>query len=206
MSSCRKEETMKGKKSTITTIIVMLLLAAGIIWMFVRVNKKENEDKVEAVHEETELEKLLSKDLKQEYPPTAREVIKFYSRILCQIYKGEELQEEELEGLAEQLRELYSEELLAQNTKESHLEELKKEIEQYSLTNRKVLGYQVEKANSAIHWTAEEKEFQRLIAVYSILENKNNISVYEEFLLCLEDSKWKIMGWKKVDGAEMDFY
>lgn len=194
------------KKGTVITIIFMTLLAVGVIWYFIHINTTKEEEKTEASYERTELDKLLERDLEKEYPPTAREVLKFYSRILCQLYGENEIEEEKIEALADQVRILYCKELLEENSREEQINELKKDIKEYHDASKRVQGYQIEKANSAISWKEGEKELQRLIAVYTVMEKKQSTSVYEKFILCKEDEKWKIVGWEIVDGAEMDFY
>ena len=156
-----KRERIQNKK-TIATIVLMILISVGVITYFIYINiKKEDEGKTEAVYEESELNKLLKRDLSEDYPPTAREVLKFYSRILCQFYGDTQIQE-------------------------------------YRDISKKIRGYQIEKADSAISWESEEKELQRLIAVYTFLQNNRTGQTYEEFLLCKEDGKWKIRRWKRM--------
>ena len=181
-----KRERIQNKK-TIATIVLMILISVGVITYFIYINiKKEDEGKTEAVYEESELNKLLKRDLSEDYPPTAREVLKFYSRILCQFYGDTQIEDDDFDILVDQLRELYASELLEENSKETQIQNLKDEIQE--------------------SWESEEKELQRLIAVYTFLQNNRTGQTYEEFLLCKEDGKWKILGWNTVDGAEMDFY
>lgn len=201
-----KRERIQNKK-TIAIIVLMILISVGVITYFIYINiKKEDEGKTEAVYEESELNKLLKRDLSEDYPPTAREVLKFYSRILCQFYGDTQIEDEDFDILVDQLRELYASELLEENSKETQIQNLKDEIQEYRDISKKIRGYQIEKADSAISWESEEKELQRLIAVYTFLQNNRTGQTYEEFLLCKEDGKWKILGWNTVDGAEMDFY
>ena len=48
-------------------------------------------------YEESELNKLLKRDLSEDYPPTAREVLKFYSRILCQFYGDTQIEDDDFD-------------------------------------------------------------------------------------------------------------
>lgn len=196
---------MKKKKSTIFTILFMIIAAAAILVTYNFMNKKKEETKTESKYVETELDKLLNKDLTKDYPSTPREVIKFYSRIILQIHGSEELTKEQIEGLVNQIRMLYSKELLEENPREEQIQKMNDDILEYKENKRIVTQYQVEKADSGIQTMIEGVEYFQLRAAFSTKENKKTSRVCEQFLLCKEDGKWKIVGWKKVDIAEMDF-
>ena len=191
------------KKNTVFTWIFMIVLAAAIIFGFIRVSNKKNEKNIETDGEQTEADKLLEKDILASYPATPREVIKLYSRFLKCFY-NEEIEEGQLEGLAAQIRLLFDDELLEENPKETYLLALEAEIAEYKLNKRTLLSYQIEKASSAIEWSDEGSEYTRLIAYYSLKESLV-YKVHEEFVLRKDKAdRWKILGWRLVDKEEME--
>ena len=87
---------MKHLKMTIVVIIAGALIVGYFYYLNVR--NASNSQEEEAV-QLTEVEDLLTTDLENKYPPTPREVIKLYNRIMKVCY-NEELTDEEVEGLA----------------------------------------------------------------------------------------------------------
>lgn len=192
------------RKSTVVTWIVMLALAVAIVAVYFWVSSRKNEENYENTASQTEVDKLLEKDLDSAYPATAREVVKLYSRIL-KCYYNEELTQEQLEGLLDQMRRLYDEEFLAENPRETNLEELQEEIRDFAARKCTIASYQVEQAANIVTWTDEGKEYARLIACYAELEDNHYLNVYEEFILRKDDAgKWKILGWRLADENDMN--
>lgn len=195
---------MKKRKNTVITWIVMIILAAAIVAAYFVISSRKNADNYEAEAEKTEVDRLLERDLDSSYPATAREVVKFYSRIL-KCYYNEELTQEQLEGLLDQMRRLYDAEFLAANPRETNLEELQEEIRDFAARKCTITSYQVEQAANVVTWTDEGKEYARMIAAYTELEDKHHLKVYEEFILRKDDAgKWKILGWRLADENDMN--
>lgn len=181
----------------------MIVLAVVIIYSFIQVSNKQNKENFEDNAEKTEAEKLLEKDILDSYPATPREVIKLYSRFLKCFY-NDDMEEEQLEGLAAQIRLLFDDELLEENPRETYLLALQAEIAEYKLNKRTLLSYQIEKASSAIEWSDGESEYTRLIAYYSMKESLV-YKVHEEFVLRKDAAgRWKILGWRLIDKDEME--
>lgn len=197
---------MKKKGSLIGTIVIMLIVAAVVIFMYYKASNKNNSDKVESEVTFTKLDTLLLKDMEKEYPPTAREVVKLYARILVELYGFDEISDNDLEGLVDMIRTMYSTELLEKNDREAQIEYLMTELAVYKESGVSVYDYYVEKANSSITWSDETGDYYRLIAVFALKSSGHMSRTYEQFILIKEDSKWKIHGWAIVDGEEMDAY
>ncbi len=196
---------MKKKKNTVITIIVMLILAAIIVGGYFLISARKNAENYEGSKEKNEVDNLLEKNLDSSYPVTAREVVKFYSRIL-KCYYNETLSEQQLGGLLDQMRKLFDEELLAENPRDTHLADLQEEIRDFAARKCTITSYQVEQAGNIITWTDEEKNYARVIASYTQFEKEENhyLKVYEEFILRKDDSgKWKILGWQLADAEDM---
>ena len=85
-------------------------------------------------------QKALSRNLQSNYPPSPREVVKYFSEI-TQCFYNEEHTDEELKDLALKMREIYDDELVANQTEEEYLDLLKKDIDEYRLNGRSISGY-----------------------------------------------------------------
>lgn len=194
---------MKKNKSTIVTILVMLVVAGAIVGGYFFVSAKRNADNYEGKKEKTEVDILLGKDLDSSYPLTAREVVKFYSRIL-KCYYNEALTEKQLGGLLDQMRKLFDDELLAENPRETQLAELQEEIKDFASRDCTVTSYQVGQAGNVVTWSNEGRDYSRVVASYTEKEDRQFLKVYEEFILRKDESgKWKILGWQQTDADAM---
>lgn len=192
----------KRKKTWITWAVMVVIAVAAVVGYFV-ISSKKNDDNYEPEAVQTEVSKLLEKNLDSAYPVTPREVVKLYSRIMKCFY-NEELETEQMEGLTDQLRRLFDAQLLAANPREEHLTELQEEIRSYAAHKRTVTSYQVEASNNVVEWTLDGQEFARLIAAYTEKEDTQYLKVYEEFVLRKDaDGKWKIVGWKLANEEDM---
>ena len=77
-------------------------------------NKREDRSKEETV-KATVVQEVLMRNLDNNYPPTPREVVKYFGELVqCMI--GETYSDEEFEQLALQAQKLYDEELIANKT------------------------------------------------------------------------------------------
>lgn len=192
------------KKSSIRTWIIMIILAAAVLTGYFVLSHRRSTEPVQQETVQTEVTRLLDKNMETDYPATARETVKLYCRFLRCLYK-DDMTEQQLEQLAVQLRMLFDDELLAENTDAEYLRKLKKEISEYKDNKRSITGYEVEKADSIISWKEEEYEYARMLAVISVKENTTPLRICEEFLLRRTDSgKWKILGWRLADVNDMD--
>lgn len=191
----------RSKKSTVNTIIVMIVLAGLIFCAFMYITNKEDKEKVEVAVEQTEVEKLLAKD--NVYPPTPREVLKRYCRILKCIYSGETT-DEEVASLGEQVLNLYSDELLEKNPHDDYMNQLTGEVISYREGKKTVDSYAIDSGDNVITWKENEKEYARILAVFTLKEDSSYVKTCEEFLLEKNESgQWKIVGWRLADKEDL---
>jgi len=195
----------KRKKSTLTTVIIMMLVGAAIIFAYRNVLKKSSDEKVQSQNTLTVLENLLSRDMDKKYPVTAREVLKLYARIMVALYGGEgEITDEQIEGLVDMVRKMYSAELLEANSRSKQIEDAMNEIYMFRENDIAINGYQVEKAKNAITWPDGEKEYYRLLVLLNVKEKGFNAALCKQFILVKEGMVWKIVGWTNEDVASFD--
>ncbi len=183
----------KARKGTVLTILIMLVVVAGIVAAFFWVRKNRGK---ESRQEQTEVEKLLEYDLEGNYPGNAREVVKTYNQIMKCFY-NETLSDKELEGLAGQIRILFDTELLKRNPLESYLESLELEIEEYKEKKRTISIITIQDYDDVLFETKGEYKTASLLSCYRMKEGteqiKSNIRYY---LREDEEGKWRILFWE----------
>ena len=143
----------KSNKTTVITLVVMAVIAATVFFGYYQMTSKSKEEEMPVA--KTEVDKLLQKDMENNYPGTPREVMRFHGRITQCIY-NEDLKKNQLEGLLKQARELYDEELLALNPWDKHLETLIADIEDYKENERVIMSYTAQ--NSSLIKTHEVRQ------------------------------------------------
>lgn len=191
---------MKSKQKTMGTVVLMLVIVLAVAVGFWRImeGKREQAQEQEFVESDNkEVDAILKKDFDVNYPSTPREVLKNYSRIITCIYNYENLSDKELTALTQQMRKLFDEELLASNTFDAQLEDLKADVEEYHKAKRTISNYVIDKDSTIIEKEVREKECASVNVSYLLYEGKGYAKTYENFLL-RKDSKnhWKILGWK----------
>lgn len=186
------------KNRNIKNFIVLLIVALLIIAAFAYLSNRERAFK-EEVKELTAVQELLARDLSSNYPPTPKEVLKYYSEITRCFY-GEKYSDEELIKLAKKSRELLDEQLLANQTEEDYIADLKNEIAIFKDADRTISSYSVAGSANVDYYTYEGAEWAKLNCIYSIRTKGKIIPSQEEFIMRKDaDGRWKIFGWKLIE-------
>lgn len=192
----------KSKKRIIATVVGMCILAAVVISAFYILTKRQDKSSESVAGSETE--KIIAKDLKNNYPGTPREVLKIYSRITKCIY-NETVSQEQLKQLAGQIRVLFDEELLSANPENEYMEDLQSEVNEYKEQKKSIVSYVVQKSSSVNKSTVEGKEYATILATYMVKEKNSYVKSYEEFILRQDDKgRWKILGFRLLKPEEVD--
>ncbi len=194
----------KSTKKTVITLVVMAIIAAAVFFGYYQMTSKPAEDEVSVA--KTEVDKLLQKDMENNYPGTPREVMKFHGRITQCIY-NEELTMEQLEGLLEQARKLYDDELLALNPWDTHVDTLVADLKEYEENDRTIMSYTVQNSSQIETHKIDGKEYA---IAYMLFITSDKISAYtescEKFMLRKDESgNWKIVGWELADADSVEF-
>jgi hypothetical protein len=153
---------------------------------------------------ETEIDKILSKDLETAYPSTPREVLKLYSRIMVNFYNGKAT-EDEIEKLAKKLMLLLDDELIENNPSDQYIEDLNNEILEYNKTKKSIISYDIEKSSSVKFYTKNSQEYASIVVSFMLKTDSEYEKTYEEFVL-RKDSKdnWKILGWEVTNPIDIE--
>ncbi|MCI8327642.1 MAG: hypothetical protein HFI37_07685 [Lachnospiraceae bacterium] len=186
-------------KKYIKIIGISVLCIALIVGYYYYLSHKDKKN-VENNTEVSEVEEVLMKDLEKDYPPTPREVIKFYNRILACLY-NEEYSESQFEELAEQARGLLDTELLNHNPKEVYLTSLKAEVEEYKEKKQTLADTTVSNTNEIEYKKVDGKECAYVTASYFMKEGNSYSRTYQEYILRKGTEKdWRIVGYQLVKG------
>lgn len=188
------------KRSGVITVIVVGLILAGVVAAyFINLNHKSKVE-AEIPVESTPVQKVLQRDLERSYPPTAKEVVKYYAEITKCFY-NEDYTEDELEQLALKIQELYDAELIANKSQEDYMKDLRTEIADMKNNDCTISGYVLSASVDVEEFVENGYSCARLYCTFSIKRGKNGtVRSMEQFVLRKdEDGHWKILGWELVD-------
>lgn len=198
------KKNKKAKNKTAQTIGFMLVFSIVVISVYYYVSTRTTPIFTEPVTNKTELEALLTKDLIDGYPSSPREVLKLYNRI-TKVYYSENLEDKEINQLADQMLLLLDDELKNNKTYEDYLLDLKVEITDYRNAKRIIMNDAIEPSNATIYWEDKDQEYASLSSSYTIKEGGDYTKVIEDFILRKDsEGKWKILGWQLSDKTELD--
>jgi len=193
---------MKNAKIIIIAIACVCLICGGY-FLF----SQNNETKEENL---TEVEKVLVKDLKRDYPKTPREVVKFYNRIV-QCYYGEKLSDKEIEDMADQMLCLLDEDLLAVNPRDQYHKSVMNDIQEYNSKNKRIVNTDVCDSNDVTYvddvkeGTDEVDKLAYVNASYFVNTDGEFTNTYQQFVLRQnEDGQWKILAFYEVEGESKE--
>lgn len=191
-------KTKKGKFTTQTTIVVMVLIVAVVGYYCYLVNRSNR--RVEE-HTLTTVENILLRDLENNYPPTPKEVIRYYNDIIKCFY-NEECSQEQLEELALKARGLYDQELLDHNAWDTYIFNLEAEIQDFKNNNRKISNISLAASTDVDEFTKDGYKFAKIRCGYNILQGRDASSTIQVYLLRKDgDGHWKIYGWDLAENV-----
>lgn len=180
-------------KKYIKTVIMAILVIAVIVGCYYQMTHRKTvaaEDTVEV----TQLQKVISRQLDSSYPPTPREVIKFYNLIIECAY-GDEYDTGQFEKLTTQARKLMDEELLENNPTDTYKSQLLQEIDSYKDDSRKILQTRVCNSDEVRYREVKGQKYAYVQAVYFMKQgSKEFLKTCQDYLLRQDqDKKWKIV-------------
>lgn len=188
-----------NKKST--KLIVMGIMGIIIVAAFIVLLQRGKNSGKDA--KKTELGTLLVYDMENNYPKTARGVLKLYNRLLVCFYNNR-LSEADTATLLKQMRLLFDEELLENNPWDEHFESLTAEIKEYKSRKKKIVSYQIQKESEKETAKVDGKNYVTLLASYFATEKSSKSKSYQQFILRQDtDEKWKILGWQLTEPTEI---
>lgn len=117
----KKGEKQMGKVKVGIIIVILIAMVGGYYFYLSNFRDTDEETVV------TEVQDVLLKNLDTDYPPTPRELLKYYSDITKCLY-NEKYTEEQLEQMADKMLALYDAELAENNPRDEYIKNLKKDV------------------------------------------------------------------------------
>ncbi len=184
-----------GKKGFTILLFLACLIVGYYAYLSNRTTSKEDSEAALL----TEVDKVLSRNLETNYPPTPRELVKYFSEITKCFY-NEEYSEEKLVELADKIRLLYDDELVANQTEEDYIKQLKEDIEEFKENKRTIYSYEPSSSIDVDPFTEDGYEWARLYCIYSVKEGAQIKKSNTQFLLRKDsEGHYKIYGWKLAE-------
>lgn len=194
---------MKNSRKILVFLIVVLFVSA-ILGLFIYVNNKPQSGSVEDDVVISNVDNVVLRNLDINYPPTPKEVLKYYSEITMCFYE-ENLSEEDLVRLAQTARKLYDAELCADVTEEEYLASLREDILEFNSLGIVVSGYTVSASTDVEEFVVDGRECARLYVTYRLRQGTEYIYSNEVFIMRKdEDGHWKILGWELLEEEEVE--
>ena len=198
-----KKSPKKKDRTALKSGIIIVILVALVIGYYYYLSNKEKQRQEEVI-ELTVAQELLAKNLETNYPPTPKEVIKYYSE-LTKCFYNEEYTDEELEKLAAQARLLYDEDLLAYNDWSHQLIELKEDIDYYKTNEIQINNYTIPASTDVEYFSEDGYQFARLYCTYYLVTKNVTQTVNEVYLLRKDEQEhWKIYGWDLAENVSLE--
>lgn len=177
-------------KNGVKSIIIVVFCACLCVGYFFYLTNKTGGE--EASNNEAEM--IISKDLENSYPKTAREVVKFYNRIL-KCYYSQGYTQEQLAQIAEQARLLMDEELREINPQDSYLLAVEEDISNFVKEGKEMYNTSVESSNEMEFRKVKGRECAYADVDYYIKSKKGSQRSSQTFILRRDEgNKWRILG------------
>lgn len=197
------EKKRKGKGSAIKGGVVLLLMMILIVAYYYYLSNRAvgNDSKIP---EMTVAQELITRDLENNYPPTPKEVIKYYSDI-TKCYYNEEYSKEELEQLAANAMELYDDELAANNDWSKYIIDLQSEIANFKDKSIRISNFSISASTDVDYFSDNGFDFARLHCIYTLNNGSAKQPVDLVYLLRKDaNGHWRIYGWDMAKNVTLE--
>lgn len=194
---------MTGKKGVgIKVLIIGLVLLLIIVGYYYYLSNKSKGRPEEGTQKLTAVQEMLLHNFDRTYPPTPKEVVKYFAEI-TQCFYNETYSEEEFLALAEQIQKLYDEELIANKTQEQYIEDLRSDVETMKSQSIEVSSYSTSGSADVDTFRQDGYEWAKLYCVFTLKQGMDRRFSNEVFLLRKDgDGHWKIYGWALADDED----
>lgn len=177
-------------------IIAILLIGLGLGY-YSYLSNRNVPTPAEKQTDSTNAEKLIAKDIVNNYPNTPVKVVELYSDITLEYYSSS-VSEDTLEKLVKQSMLLFDAELLAENPEEKLIKNTKEEVEEYKENELTITRYILEDSRDVEYYSMDGSSYCIVTAEYFIRNSSGGLAkTYEDFMLRKDEfDNWKILGWQ----------
>lgn len=189
------------KKATPKLVITFICLIVLLVGYYAYLANKDRTEKQEA--EMTAVQEVLGRDLQYNYPPTVKEVIKYYNEIVKCFY-NENCTEGEINELGQKARELYDDELLEANEVGPYLIRLQGEVQEHKEKERRISVVVLSSSTNVDYFEEDGYSFARIMCGYNVTEGEKINATKQIYLLRKdENNRWKIYGWDDAANLQL---
>lgn len=195
--------SMKKKAQGMKGMIIMLIMLALVLGYYAYLSNRSTKEKEEEVVISA-VQEVLLRDMERNYPPTPKEVIKYYSE-LTQCFYNQELTEEDLKALGNRAKEMYDEDLAVNQPEESYFSNLQFDIDSFHERQLTIVSFSTSSSTDVEEFTQDGRKWARLYCIYNLRQGSEMLSTQEVFLLRKdEEGHWKIYGWDLANAVETE--
>ncbi len=182
-----------------TSIIIIVVSVAVIVGLFLFISNKLSKDDEPSEIQITAVQNVLLRNMDNNYPPTPKEVLKYYSDITQCFYAGGYTEEEFIQ-LANRALELYDDELRANQDYDVYIDDLRAEIDSFKEKDWSISSYSTSSSMDVLEFERDGDEWAQLYAFYNVRQSTQIVKVTETFLMRKdENGRWKIYGWQQAE-------
>ena len=186
---------MKKMVAFVVAIVIVIAVCGG--FYYVTQKSKSNTENEQAV---TEITKLTTRDLSENYPKTPREVVKFYNRLI-KAYYTEEYTDDEFEKLCDQALALFDDQLLEENPKSDYMLSVAQDVDAYKEADKVISQTNVCSSNDVRYLQDKDDQVAYVTASYFIKEGSDYTKTFQEYVLRQDsEGRWKILCFYKTEG------
>lgn len=188
----------KGQGGVRILIVVIILVCLVLGYYYYLSNKRSNKEPEQQV-KATAVQEVLMRDLENNYPPTPREVVKYYAEITKCFY-GEDYTEEEFRDMALQIQKLYDDELVANKTEQQYLDDLALDVDGLKGQEIVISSFSPASSTDVDEFTQDGYSWAQMLCTFNLRQGTEFKKTDEIFLLRKDDKgHWKIYGWTLAD-------
>lgn len=192
----------RKKGNGIKVLIIGLVLIAIVLGYYYYLSNKSKRPSEEDAEELTAVQEMLLHNFDQSYPPTPKEVVKYFGEI-SQCFYNETYSEEEFEALAQQIQKLYDEELIANKTQEQYMEDLRSDVDMMKEQSMEIASFSTSSSADVETYWQDGYEWARLYCDFILRQGVQRVHSNEVFLLRKDgEGHWKIYGWTLAEQEE----
>lgn len=189
----------REKQSPWKLLLIGLILAGMLVGFYFYVDSRmEGTQIAQETETVTKVQQVLHRNLEIQYPPSPREVVKYFCEI-TECFYNEEYTDEQFHELALQIQKLYDEELIANQTQDSYIQNLISDVASMKQNDLSVSTYSLPSSTEVDFFQADGFEWAKLYCNFSIRQGSALQESAEQFLLRKDgNGRWKIYGWQLV--------
>ncbi len=192
---------MKKTGIVIIALVLIASLCGGFYYVKIRSDANSGEN-----GNLTKVQKLITRNLDDNYPKTPRAVVKLYNQFISCYYK-EEYTDSELDSLVVQAQKLFDDELVQNNPKDQLKASIAADVKDYDDHSRKISQMRVCDTED-VRFVTDKKKGDSLAYVqasYFIKEKKEYSRTYQMYVLRKDAAgRWKIITYYQVEGKNID--